>query len=42
VTQAKHGHNLWDHGRDIVSGHPPGTRFLFRPDGRVPVNAICH
>jgi pimeloyl-ACP methyl ester carboxylesterase len=42
VSQAKHGHNLWDHGRDIVAGHPPGTRFVFQLDGRVPAGAICH
>jgi pimeloyl-ACP methyl ester carboxylesterase len=41
VTQARHGHDLWDHGRDIVAGHPPGTRFAFAPGGRVPPDAIC-
>jgi pimeloyl-ACP methyl ester carboxylesterase len=42
VTQAKHGHDLWDHGRDILAGHPPGTRVVFGPDGRVPTGAYCH
>jgi pimeloyl-ACP methyl ester carboxylesterase len=42
VTQAKHGHNLWDHGREILAGHPPGRRIMFGPDGRVPAGAICH
>jgi hypothetical protein len=41
-AETRHGHNLWDHGRDILAGHPPGTRFVFRPDGRVPAGAVCH
>jgi len=41
ITNTKHGHNLWDRGREIVRGHYPGTRFIFRPSGVIPPGAVC-
>jgi len=41
VTRSRHGHDLWNHGRQIVAGHPPGRRVVFRPGGTIPGWAIC-
>jgi hypothetical protein len=41
VTQSRHGHDLWDSGRRIIAGRPPGREFVFGPDGRVPSGSIC-
>jgi hypothetical protein len=41
ITHARHGHDLWDHGRDIVSGRNPGTRVELPADGRIPPAAVC-
>jgi pimeloyl-ACP methyl ester carboxylesterase len=41
VTHSRHGHDLWDFGRAIVAGHPPGRMILFRPGGHIPAGAVC-
>jgi hypothetical protein len=41
VTENRHGHDLWDHGRRIMRGDLPGRRVLFRPGGSVPLDAVC-
>jgi hypothetical protein len=41
VTQSRHGHDLWDHGREIIAGYPPGTPRAFRSTGRIPNGAVC-
>ena len=41
VTENRHGHDLWDHGRRIVGGDLPGRKVLFRPGGAVPADAVC-
>jgi hypothetical protein len=41
VTHSRHGHDLWDFGRAIVAGHPPGRMILFRPGGQIPAGAVC-
>ena len=41
ITNTKHGHNLWDRGREIMRGRYPGERFLFKPSGVIPPGAIC-
>lgn len=41
VTKAKHGHDLWDSGRRIMAGRPPGTRVVFRPGGGIPPGSVC-
>jgi hypothetical protein len=41
VTQSKHGHDLWDSGRKIVAGHPPGRQVTFEPGAGVPPDSIC-
>ena len=41
VTQSRHGHDLWDRGRAIMAGNPPGRAFDFRPGGRIPPLAVC-
>ena len=41
VTQSRHGHDLWDSGRRIMAGDPPGRRVIFEPDGFVPPGATC-
>lgn len=41
ITKTKHGHNLWDRGREIVRGHYQGRRFLFQPSGVIPPGAVC-
>lgn len=41
VTQSRHGHDLWDHGRDIMGGREPGVAVLFRPGRPIPPAATC-
>lgn len=41
VTRGRHGHNLWNHGREIVAGRNPGARVVFRPAGGVPPGSVC-
>jgi hypothetical protein len=41
ITDTKHGHNLWDRGREIMRGDYPGTRVVFEPSGVVPPGAVC-
>ncbi len=41
VTRNRHGHDLWDHGLEILRGHLPGRRTVFGPDGRIPPGAVC-
>ena len=41
VTKSRHGHDLWDRGRAIVAGHPPGRRVVFESDGRIPAGSTC-
>ena len=41
VTQSKHGHDLWDSGRAIISGTPPGHEVVFEPEAPIPAEAVC-
>jgi hypothetical protein len=41
VTHSPHGHDLWDSGRRIVAGNPPGQKVTFRPGARIPSWAVC-
>jgi pimeloyl-ACP methyl ester carboxylesterase len=41
VTRTRHGHNLWNHGTDILEGKIPGRRLSFPPSGRIPEGATC-
>jgi pimeloyl-ACP methyl ester carboxylesterase len=41
ITNTKHGHNLWDRGREIMRGHYPGTKIIFPTSGAIPANALC-
>jgi hypothetical protein len=41
VTQSRHGHDLWDSGRRIVAGNPPGQRVTFEPGGGIPAGSTC-
>jgi len=41
VTHNRHGHDLWDHGREIVAGHEPGVRVEFAPGKPIPPAAVC-
>ncbi len=41
VTQSKHGHDLWDSGRRIVAGHPPGRQVIFKPAAVAPAGSTC-
>lgn len=41
VTTNRHGHDLWDHGREILRGELPGKKVVFRPGGTVPPRAVC-
>ena len=41
ITHSKHGHDLWDRGRAIIAGHPPGHEISFAPDGHIPAGAVC-
>jgi|EndMetStandDraft_8_1072994.scaffolds.fasta_scaffold50717_2 hypothetical protein len=41
VTRNRHGHDLWDHGREILRGTLPGRQVIFRPGGSVPGWAVC-
>jgi pimeloyl-ACP methyl ester carboxylesterase len=41
VTRSRHGHDLWDSGRRIVAGKPPGRRVTFEPGAGVPPGSTC-
>jgi pimeloyl-ACP methyl ester carboxylesterase len=41
VTESQHGHDLWDHGRQLVQGDNPGRRTVFVPGGQIPQTAVC-
>ena len=41
VTESRHGHDLWDSGRRILAGRPPGREVLFRPGGGLPSGSTC-
>ena len=41
VTQSRHGHDLWDSGRRIMAGQPPGRKVVFRPGDGVPRGSTC-
>ena len=41
VTTSRHGHDLWDHGRQILRGELPGKKVTLRPGGSVPRWAVC-
>jgi hypothetical protein len=41
VTTSRHGHDLWDSGRRIVAGNPPGRKVVFAPGKPVPPGAVC-
>ena len=41
VTRSRHGHDLWDHGRQIVAGREPGVRITFEPGKPIPSGAHC-
>ncbi len=41
ITKTKHGHNLWDRGREIMRGNYPGTKIIFPPSGGIPPGAVC-
>ena len=41
VTENRHGHDLWDHGRRILRGEMPGRRVVFSPGGEPPGDAVC-
>ena len=41
VTKNRHGHDLWDRGRAIIAGHPPGREILFHPKAEIPPGAVC-
>jgi hypothetical protein len=41
ITDTRHGHNLWDRGREIMRGHYPGKRFEFPASGAIPPGTVC-
>jgi hypothetical protein len=41
VTMSRHGHDLWDSGRQIMAGRPPGRELSFEPGGALPPGSIC-
>jgi len=41
VTQSRHGHDLWDSGRRIVAGDPPGHSVSFEPGAGIPSGSTC-
>lgn len=41
VTQSRHGHDLWDHGRAIAAGKTPGAKVVFEPGKSIPAKAVC-
>jgi hypothetical protein len=41
ITQNRHGHDLWDRGRQIIAGRYPGRPIVFPPDGTIPPGATC-
>jgi pimeloyl-ACP methyl ester carboxylesterase len=41
VTKSRHGHDLWDRGRAIIAGRPPGHKVIFQPTGQIPPGSTC-
>jgi pimeloyl-ACP methyl ester carboxylesterase len=41
VTKNRHGHDLWDHGAQIIRGSNPGREVVFPADGRIPMSSVC-
>jgi pimeloyl-ACP methyl ester carboxylesterase len=41
VTKSRHGHDLWDHGREIMAGRDPGVEVAFTPGRPIPAEATC-
>jgi pimeloyl-ACP methyl ester carboxylesterase len=41
VTQSRHGHDLWDSGRRIIAGDPPGHATTFAPGKPIPPGSNC-
>jgi hypothetical protein len=41
ITNTKHGHNLWDRGREIMRGNYPGRKIVFPRSGDIPPGAVC-
>jgi pimeloyl-ACP methyl ester carboxylesterase len=41
VTQSRHGHDLWDFGRQLVAGDPPGRAVTFSPHEPPPPGSFC-
>jgi hypothetical protein len=41
VTNAAHGHDLWDNAPAILAGHNPGREVRFTPGGGVPAGSYC-
>ncbi len=41
ITRSEHGHDFRRSGTEIVRGHMPGTRVVFRADGRIPRSSVC-
>lgn len=41
VTHSEHGHDLWDSGRRIMAGHPPGREVRFVPGRGIPAGSLC-
>jgi hypothetical protein len=41
VTMSRHGHDLWDSGRQIMAGRPPGREVSFEPGGALPPGSTC-
>jgi hypothetical protein len=41
VTHTRHGHNLWNHGVEIIRGHNPGRKVVLHPGGPIPASAVC-
>jgi hypothetical protein len=41
VTRNRHGHDLWDHGAEILVGNVPGRAVVFMPGGTIPAGAVC-
>ena len=41
VTKSRHGHDLWDRGRAIIAGRPPGHEVIFQPTGQIPTGSTC-
>ena len=41
ITKSRHGHDLWDRGRAIIAGRPPGHEVIFQPTGQIPAGSTC-